>query len=328
MENKAKYIKYGLHIAILIGLVWAFVKYVNGEEVVKALQNFNYIYLPFMIALSLGYFLLKGARFVILMSPFTKNLKNRLIYKGYVAGQPATLLPGGIAARAALMNQIGIPVSQSSVPIAVHSGWDQVVFLLGGLIAAFWFPAARTPVLIIFGVLAVIGLLLFIPTTRQWFAAVAERIAKRFDFEEQWQRFLDAIPAVFTKKIILACFGITVLAFAMQIIMLGLTLRGLELDVPIPTIFLAFIVPTMLGRLVPVPGGIGVTEASMVGFLNATAQINTDIAVAAVAIFRIVAIVLPAALGAVVYFLFWHGEDEVEQGGTAEETDEKPVAAT
>jgi hypothetical protein len=31
MENKGKYLKYGLHAAILIGLIWAAVKGVNFE---------------------------------------------------------------------------------------------------------------------------------------------------------------------------------------------------------------------------------------------------------------------------------------------------------
>jgi uncharacterized protein (TIRG00374 family) len=311
MKNKSKYLKYGLHIAILIGLTWAVMKYVNGQKVLNALQTFNYIFMPFMVILALSYLLIKAARFVILMNPFTEKLTNRIIYKGYISGQPATLLPGGIAARAGLMNQVGVPLEQTSVPIAVHSGWDQIVFLLGGLIAALWFPSARLPVLIILGVLIITGALLLIPTTRNWLAGMAERITKRFIIEKEWNRFLDAIPQVFTKKIIILCFFFTVVAFAMQIIILGLTMQGLKLDVPVPTLFLAFIVPTMLGRLVPIPGGIGVTEAGMVGFLTATAQLNTGITVAAVAIFRIVSIVIPAAIGALVYFFIWKGNDEV-----------------
>lgn len=201
MKNNSKYLKYGLHIAILVGVIWAVVKYVNGQEVLKALQNFNYVYLPFMIVLAIGYFLIKTIRFILLMSPFSEAVPRLVIGKGYISGQAATLLPGGIAARVGLMNQVGIPFAQSSVPVAVHSGWDQAIFLLGGLIAALWFPAARLPVLIILGLLALVGLLLLIPATRSRLAGLAERIAKRFDFEEQWQRFLDAVPMVFTKKI-------------------------------------------------------------------------------------------------------------------------------
>jgi uncharacterized membrane protein YbhN (UPF0104 family) len=50
----------------------------------------------------------------------------------------------------------------------------------------------------------------------------------------------------------------------------------------------------------------------MVGFLTSLGQLDTDITVGAVAIFRIVTIVFPAVLGALVYFFFWRGEEEVE----------------
>jgi uncharacterized protein (TIRG00374 family) len=312
MENKSKYLKYGLHAVILIGLVWATVKYVNGAEVWRALQSFQYVFMPIMLVLALVYFLLKAARFAILITPFAPNLPKLAMYKAYIAGQAATLLPGGIAARAALLKQMGIPISEGSVPVAVHSGWDQAIFLVSALVAALWFPAARLPVIIILSVLGVVALLLIVPPARQWLASQAEKLAVRFKYEEQWQRFLDAIPQVFTRQIVLACFLLTVATLIIYIAILYLTLQGFDLSVSYPTLFVAVILPTMLGRIVPIPGGVGVTEASMVGFLTSLAQLDTDTTVGAVAIFRIVTIVFPAALGALVYFFAWGGEEEVD----------------
>lgn len=325
MKNKGKYLKYGLHIAVVIGLVWAIVKYVNGQEVLSALQNFTYLYLPFMLAFSLGYFFLKALRFLLLTSPFAGDLSKWVILKAYISGQAMVLLPGGVAARAVLLHQAGIPVSESSVPIAFDSGWDQAAFLVGGLIAALWFPLARLPVLVILGVLTLIAVLLLVPATRNRLAEVPERIAERFDWTEQWHHSLEAFPRVLTKKIMVGSLLITAVAFVMPIGLLWLTTQGLLLEAPIPTLFLAFIIPTMLGRLVPIPGGFGITEVGMVSFLTATAQLNTSSTVAAVAIFRIFSIVVPAVLGAFVYFFFWKGEDEKQQK-TGDEKAANPVA--
>lgn len=319
MENKSKYLQYALHIAILGGLVYAFAKYVNGQEVLKALQAFDYGLLPFMLGLVLLYFLSKAARFVLLMNPFAAELPKITTAKAYIAGQAATLLPGGIAARAGLMKQAGVPVAESSVPVAFSSAYDQLIFLGGGLIAALFFPAARLPVAIIGGVLLVAGATLLVKPTRAFFARQAERLAARFDKEDEWQRFLSALPQMLDKKIISGSLALTLIAFGAQIGTLALTLRGLALDVPLPTIFLAFIVPTMLGRLVPVPGGVGVTEGSMVTFLTGTAGTNTDTTVAAVVIFRLAVVVLPALLGAIVYYLLWNGEEEA--GGRSPEAE-------
>jgi uncharacterized protein (TIRG00374 family) len=324
MKDKSKYLKYGLHIAVLVGFVWAIVKYVNGQEVIDALGEFNLLYIPIMIALALGSFFLKGFRFLAMMSPFTEDLDKKVIFKGYVAGQAVALLPGGVAARAGLMKQVGVPVAESSAPVAFQSTYDQFVLLLGGLIAALWFPVARVPIMIILGVLAVVASLLIMPQSRNWLNGIAEKIAGHFDREKDWEHFLEVLPKVFTKKIVAVSLLVSVVGFGFQFVILLLAMGGLGLDIPIPTLFLAFVLPTMLGRLVPVPGGFGVTEAGMVGFLTSTTDVNPNAAVAAVAIFRIAAILVPAAVGAIVYFLFWKGEKEDTK---ADVSNEDSVAA-
>ncbi|MCB0016868.1 MAG: flippase-like domain-containing protein [Anaerolineales bacterium] len=313
MEKNRNYLKYGLHLAVAAGLVWAIVKYVNGQEVWESLRRFELPYLLVMVGLALAYYLIKGVHFLLLISPFNEKIPKSTILKGYLAGQAVALLPGGVAARAGLMKQLGIPIAQSSVTVAFHSGWDQVIFLLGGIIAALWFPAARLPVLIILAVLAVLAVLLIISTTRHWLAGLAARLAKRFGYKEQWAHFLQAIPLVFTWRIMLGCFAVTVVSMALQITLLGMALHGAGLAVSLPVLFLAFIVPTMLGRIIPVPGGFGVTEAGMVGFLTSTANLSTDSTVAAVAIFRVLSIVLPAMVGAIIYYFFWNGEGETSK---------------
>lgn len=310
MTQRSGYLKYSLHIVILGGLIWAIVEYVDGQAVLRALQAFDQNTLPIVLALAIIFMVVRGMRFLLLIHPFAKKVQNWVIFKGYLSGQAAVLLPGGIAARAGLMNQVGVPVAQSSVPVAFHSGWDQVLFLLGGMVAALWFPAARLPVLIVLGGVTAVSILLTISTTRSLLATAAKTIAAKLRFESQWQRFLDAVPQVLTSKIVVGSFVITAVTFALQLLILGLILNGLALNVPLPTLFLAFIVPTMLGRILPVPGGFGVTEAGMVGFLTSTAQLGVETAVAAVAIFRVLIIVLPAVIGALVYLFLWKGGDE------------------
>jgi uncharacterized protein (TIRG00374 family) len=195
---------------------------------------------------------------------------------------------------------------------------------LGGLIAALWFPVARVPIMIILGVLAVVASLLIMPQSRNWLNGIAEKIAGHFDREKDWEHFLEVLPKVFTKKIVAVSLLVSVVGFGFQFVILLLAMGGLGLDIPIPTLFLAFVLPTMLGRLVPVPGGFGVTEAGMVGFLTSTTDVNPNAAVAAVAIFRIAAILIPAAVGAIVYFLFWKGEKEDTK---ADVSNEDSVAA-
>jgi uncharacterized protein (TIRG00374 family) len=311
--GEEEYLRYGLHLAILIGVAVAAVRYLNGEEVFNALRNFNYQLAPFILLISTAYLLIKAARFALLMEPFEEDLSWFVTFKAYVAGQAATLLPGGVAARAGLMKQVGVPVAESSVPVAFSSGIDQAVFIVSSLIAALWFEAARTPALIILGVLTVFAAIALVPTTRGWITRAADWIAEKAKVQEQWHHFLEAVPQVFTWRIMLPSLLLTLLAFAGKIVALDLAMRGTEIDLAYPTLFLGFILPTMMGRWVPIPGGVGVTEATMVGFLASASQAGPNRLAAAVAIFRIGTVFFPALLGAIVYFTIWKGSEEREE---------------
>jgi hypothetical protein len=118
--KKGKFLQYGLHVAVLVGVAMAGLKYINGDAFLKALQRFSWEYAPLILALSVGYVLVKGWRFVFLMRQFT-DASRWMILRAYVAGQACTLLPGGMAARAALLDQVKIPVSDSAASIALSS---------------------------------------------------------------------------------------------------------------------------------------------------------------------------------------------------------------
>ncbi|HZD09840.1 MAG TPA: lysylphosphatidylglycerol synthase transmembrane domain-containing protein [Candidatus Binatia bacterium] len=319
-ENQERYLKYGLHAAILAGVVWAVVKYVNGQEVVGALRQFNYSLAPLIVALALGDLLLKAARFGFLLQPYAAELPWITAIKAYVAGQAATILPGGVAARAGLLKQVGVPVSEGSVPVLANSAVNQFFFIVLGLIAALWYPKARLAAGIIVGVLVVAGVVLLVRPSRQWLLNAADWIADRFDVKDQWHNFLDALPDVLTKKIVLVALATTALSFTASIIILRLTLQGLDVTVPYPAVVLAYVLPTMFGRIVPVPAGLGVTEATMTGFLTAASGVSTNTAVAGVVIFRIASIFVPILVGAIVYFLLWDEEEEERQDSSEVET--------
>ncbi|CAN5877089.1 hypothetical protein BH24DEI2_BH24DEI2_01560 [soil metagenome] len=295
---------------MLIGVGLAAAKYLNGAEVLDALRSFNYLYAPFVLLLAAVYLGLKSWRFVLLMRPLS-TVAAGPIFRGYAAGQAATLVPGGVAARAGLMRQLGIPVAVSSAPVLFSSLLDQVVFIGCSIIAALWFEAARTPALILVGVLAVLALVFIVPASRRGLARGAGWLAERFKVRAGWQNFLVAVNELATWRVMGSTLAVTVFAFALKVITLDLCLRGVGAALPYPTLFLAYILPTMLGRLSALPaGGIGVTEAGMVGFLASTSNLDPDTATAAVALFRIATVLFEALLGALVYSFAWRGEAE------------------
>ena len=306
---KGKYLKYILHAAVLIGLIIAAVKYINGEEVLQALRSYNYAFAPALLALSVLYLAMKAWRFVKLMRPVS-DVPGNVMFRGYVAGTAATLMPGGVAARAGLMNQAGVSVARSGVPVALSSILDQAAFIGSALFAAIWFENIRIPVLVVLGILVLLGVIFAFPVPRRWLDTVAMALAKRFNYADQWRNLLKSGREVINTRTILVALAITVAGLVVQVIMLDFSLRGFGFDVPYATLFFAYIVPTMLGRLSALPAGVGVTEASMVGFLSSSAGVDPDTGLAATAIFRIGTVFFQALLGALVYFFAWRGEHE------------------
>jgi uncharacterized protein (TIRG00374 family) len=285
------------------------VKYINGEEVLQALKSYNYAFAPVLLGLSILYLAMKAWRFVQLMRPVS-DVSGNIMFRGYVAGTAATLVPGGVAARAGLMNQAGISVAKSGMPVALSSILDQVAFLGSALFAAFWFENIRVPMLIVLGILVLLGVIFLFPAPRRWLGNVAAAVARRFNVADQWDHFLRSGREVINLQTILIALAVTVAGLLVQVIILDFSLRGFGFNISYATLFFAYIVPTMLGRLSALPAGVGVTEASMVGFLSSSTGVDPDTGLAATAIFRIATVFFQALLGALVYFFAWRGEKE------------------
>jgi uncharacterized protein (TIRG00374 family) len=222
-----------------------------------------------------------------------------------------------------LDEQAGVPLSKSSAPVAFNSIFDQIAFIGGVLLAAFWVEEARQPTVILVGILVVLGLILWIPTSRRYLSLAAKRAAERLNLVEQWRQFIESVKDVLTPGIMAATMGITILTLALNIIILDLSLRGVGIGIPYASLFLAYVLPTMLGRLTALPGGVGITEAGMVGYLAATTHASPETIAAAVAIFRIVTILFQALVGALVYFFAWQGEKEMDFSRSSSHVREK-----
>jgi uncharacterized protein (TIRG00374 family) len=303
--DKKKLFRYILNILIVAGLLLAGYRYLNAEEVGAALQSFDYSYLVWLLAFSALYIYLKAYRFVILMKPVSK-LPAKVVLNGYLAGTAATLLPGGVTVRAALMKQAGVPVSKSSVPVLFSSLLDQFVLITGAIAAGLFYPQVRQAALIVLAGAGAAAILLAIPGVRRLASRLLDRLAHRFRFMEHWLNFQHSLREVFTLRTMLVTLGITFLGLLVNVVILHLTLQAFDQTVSLAVLFLAFIVPSFLGRNIGTPGGVGVTEAGMVGFF-ASVGMDPELALAVTAIFRIVIVIFQAALGAMIYFFFWKG---------------------
>ena len=306
-----KYLKYILHVVVILGVVLAGVRYLDSEVVLDSLGSFTLPLVILVLGIPALQLALKSWRFVVFLRPLVR-LRSSVIFRAYAAGQPATLLPGGIVARIGLMKEVEVPVGTSSAAVLFSSLFDQVVFVLALMLAALLFPAARAAAIIVLGLVAAITLLLLLEPVRQLLARGARWLVTRFGFEAGWEHFAQAVREELSPSIIGVAFLLSLAAFVGDLFLLDVSLRGVGYTLPYTQLFVAYLLPTMLGRLSALPaGGIGVAEAGMVGYLVLFSSITPDVAAAAVAVFRVAAVFLQAVFGALVYFFFWRGEREL-----------------
>lgn len=318
MKFDKKYLKWGLNIAVLIGLIFAGFKYLNGDDIREAFQSFDYRYAPFILGLSAIYLAVLSWRFGFFFQPLIDKVKWWTLMKAYAAGQAATLLPGGVAARAGLLKQADVPISKSAVPVVYSSLFTQLVLLSAALIAAIWVQTVRVPALILLGVLLGVIALLILPATRRYLLSFADWVAAKFSAKDEWHDFLENVQDSLDPFSLGVAVLLTVVGVALKIIALDLVIRGLGFSLPYSSLILAYVLPTILGRISGMPGGgLGVTEAGMVGYLTSTSDMGNGSAFAAAAMFRVATDFFIALLGGLIYATLWRGDQEVaERAGT------------
>ncbi len=302
-----------LSVIFLIGLAAAGYRYLSLDLMMQAWRKFSVGTLGILVLLPVLYLLLKGWRFVLLMRPVVEEISDATVLKGYAASQSASLLPGGFAARAAVMTQAGIPMERSVGPVLANGGMDQLVLLLSGLFLAFWYDELRVAAGTLTGLLLVVTGLLWYQRTRVWIGEKLLLLANRFGQKSKVEEFQEACWTLVDGRLFASTFGLSVLADAVSYAILCLVVASLGFRVEWWPLAAAFVIPTLLGRISPLPAGAGVTEAGMIAFMANQTAMSTNEAAAATALMRMCDVVLPALYGAAVYFLAWKGEEEGEE---------------
>ncbi len=296
-----------LTLAAIAALALAANKFLSAKEVFTVLRRFEWGFALPIVGASVLSLVFGALRFIVLLRPLT-DVPGWAIARGYIGAQPATVLPGGVVARAAILRQLGVPGSKTSAPVLHSSLMDQVVLVLTTAIAALWFREARFVAAIALGVIALIALLFLLPVPRHWVSRRLGALLARVGLRRNWGQFHAALGAINHRGTIIAAFGLSIAALACSALQFFLCLRGIGVNVPFWTALLGYALPALAGRLFITPGGLGVTESGIVGLLHKVAGVGLNSAAAGAALFRLSDSVLKGLIGVVVYLLFWHGE--------------------
>lgn len=294
-----------MSLLVLAGLVIAAMLTLDNASVFTALAALDYAYLLPILLLSTGYLAFKAVRFAGLLRQLA-GLPLGAVCRAYFAGQPATFVPGGIAARAGLLAQVGVPPASSAVPILYGSLFDLLLFVLATLIAALWFPAAHGTAAALLWLCAVTALLLAIPACRRGGSRLLQALLQRLGLGSHWVAFSAGVHAVNRAPVLLPALLWSCAVFIAGVLMLVLTLQALSVTASLPSVLLTYALSSIAGRLTLLPGGLGATEGGMVALLHSAGGVDLNTAAAVAAVHRIADSLFQALLGAVIYFFFWN----------------------
>lgn len=292
-----------LSVLTLAGLALAAYRYLDAKALTEAWNSFSWDVWGLLLILPALYLALKAFRFVELMKPVSKA-EAADVGLGYAASQAASLLPGGVAMRAAMMARIGVPPEESSGPVLANSFSDQLILLGAGLYLCYYYPQLRPTAIGLTLLLVVTLLALWQPSSRKFLAGTLKNLAQRLGQGERIERFYQQLAKLKDAGLWARVLGYSLLANAVSLIILVTVTGALGFRVQPWPLAAAFVVPGLLGRLSPLPAGAGVTEAGMVGFLATQTSMNFNEAAVATLIFRMADVILPALYGFLCYGLF------------------------
>ena len=297
--------RWALNGAVLVGLLIAGTKYLSGDQFWGAIGHFRWLYALPILGLMLAYLAIRGLRFGVALHHLS-GLDRLTAGVCSVAGEGAALMPGGVMTYLAMLKEVGVKVGRSGASVAWISLLDQGLFVSLSLIAALWVPFARGGSIAVLTILIFVGILLAVPMTRLWLVVALETVLMQLGLLVSWRNGLDAMRDLMTVRVLGAGVLLTLAAALTMAGALNLSVSGLGADITFAGALLAYTLSTMLGRLTPLPGGVGVTEAALVGVLHKVGGIGLEQAAAATAIFRVGTTLFGAVVGTAVYALWWN----------------------
>jgi len=276
----------GLVVAALASMLVYAVMLVlsDGPEVLAALRGFSAVTLGWMFVLATGGFVVRGLRWGRLMRVVGHPVSRRDALYMHLAGQTMSISPGrvGEILKPWLARDIaGMPMKRG-VPLVFSERVADLIAVcilsLGGLSVIGGGPWG----LVTATVGVVVGTWL---AGSSWFHGVAMRTIAKQSWASRYRSSTDsiseAIQLTLGWRALWWSVASSVLAWGLEGIAFSLCIQELGFDaLSTMTAVSVYAVATIVGALTFLPGGIGLTEASMTGLLVAAGMGVSDATVA------------------------------------------------
>jgi uncharacterized membrane protein YbhN (UPF0104 family) len=279
------------------------VLYVRPQELGAALSRFHLAYLPLILFLAMGYYVLKGWQWHLFLKPLKLDhgaLETVLIY---LAGQPTSILPLGELSRAFILRRHArVNLGEASATVVVQELLYPVGLIAAAIPGASQVPGAQAAVVTaLMGILAISVILLW-PTAFAVAMGVAEHLPLVSRYAPDIRALQKDVSFIARRPATLAPALLGPVAAVVAIAVFYLTMRSVGVDLGLYQAAFVYAVAHLAGGVSLLPGGIGAYEGTMTFLLIAFGVAGA--AAAAIAILnRAFDRGLVTLVGAIVYLL-------------------------
>lgn len=274
-------------ISVFIYVVLLF--YADARKVAAVLGRFDFRMLLILLSLSLLCYLTRTLRLLYLMRLLNSKIKLKEALYLHFSGMTMTITPGklGEVFKAFVAKEmVGFPVGKGVALVFIERLTDLgavILLSLGGLMT---FKGSLPSLAILLFLTAIITVLFSTNWFQEIFLHLLERTKYAERFKDSFNEMFEAIRTCLTLKPLLISIVLAIIGWGAEGLAFYLTLK--ELSFSSYNVFQAvsvYAVSTIAGALAMLPGGIGLTEGSMMGILMASGA-TRDVSFAATMIIR------------------------------------------
>ncbi len=303
------FLKNGLTIIVIVMVFYVgIILYSDIKDFSDVVSKINYTFLLPIIALMSIHILLLGYRFHRLVLSLGIKIKLKRSILIYFAGLSLTIVPAGIGQilkSHLIKKEYGAEISKTA-PIIIVEKWNELISVLIILLFTFFFAQIfEAQIIAIIGIILMLmmALLLKNKTWFKLFEKIVNRIKILNKIKDNLEQSRSSLNIIMSKKMILESIIITTPAKFLEMIAVFFAFLALGVNLDFISTTQIFITSLLSGVISFVPGGFGVTEASMLGLLTKYTS-DFTLAAAAVIFVRLMTIWFATILGLITVKIF------------------------
>lgn len=298
-----------MSVALGAAVFLAFSIYADFDNLLKAFREFNWLYFPLVIALTYGNFIIRYYKWEYYRKLLGIDLKKKASFLIFMSTFVMSVTPGkmGELLKSYLVREEnGTPISKSAPIILAERLTDFISVVMLCIAGSFVFDYGKE---LILGVgiffLACVALI----SSRKISLGIITHLEKIKFIHKLSEKIREAYESIYVlvkiKPMIIAVL-MSIVAWFLECLGLYVVLRVYSsfthIDVSVLSAVFIYGFSTIIGSIAMLPGGLGLTEASLTGLMQLL-SIPKDISVASTFIIRIATLWFSVLVGIIsVYF--------------------------